>query len=241
MNTLYVAWQDPETRGWAPVARLSHGDGVYRFEYTKGARNQRFVPFGRMTELDQVYYSRKLFPLFANRLLAKSRPEYHTYLEWLGVADETQDPMLLLARSGGARGTDLLEVFAQPQANEQGEYEVYFFSHGLRYRPPETLARINDLKPGDILNLTPDRENQVDSFAILLHTKDQLNVGFCPRYLAPDVQRLLNSDAEWRLIVARVNPGAPVQFRLLCQLVFTLPGDIGFFAGEDFQPIRKNS
>jgi len=70
VNTLYVAWQDPETRGWSPVARLSHRDGLYRFEYTKGAKNQRFVPFGRLTKLDQVYYSYELFPLFANRLLA---------------------------------------------------------------------------------------------------------------------------------------------------------------------------
>jgi hypothetical protein len=130
------------------VARLSNQDGVYRFEYTKGAKNQRFVPFGRMTELDQVYYFRELFPLFKNRLLAKSRPEYRAYLDWLGVGVETQDPMLLLARSGGARGTDLLEVFPQPEANAEGEHELYFFSHGLHHQSAATLARINRYKRG---------------------------------------------------------------------------------------------
>ena len=101
MNTLYVAWQNPETRGWSPVARLSYQDSLYRFEYTKGAKNRHFVPFGLLKELNQVYYSHELFPLFANRLLAKSRPEYQAYLNWLGVVGpESNDPMLLLARSG---------------------------------------------------------------------------------------------------------------------------------------------
>jgi hypothetical protein len=239
MNTLYIAWQDPDTRGWLPVARLIYKEGVYRFEYTKGAKNTRFVPFGRLKELNQVYYSHELFPLFANRLLTKSRPEYQTYLKWLGVGLETQDPMLLLARSGGVRGTDLLEVFPQPEANAQGEYELYFFSHGLRHQSRETLARINGLTAGETLDLTPDDENPVDSFAIVLHTGDRVKAGFCPRYLAPDLRRLLNSGADWRLTVARVNADAPIQFRLLCKLVFKLPEGVVFFAGEDFKPVSE--
>jgi hypothetical protein len=52
MKTLYVAWQDPETRAWSPVARLGYQEGAYHFEYTNGAKNKRFVPFGRLKELD---------------------------------------------------------------------------------------------------------------------------------------------------------------------------------------------
>jgi len=145
--------------------------------------------------------------------------------------------MLLLARSGGVRGTDLLEVFPQPQANEKGEYELYFFSHGLRNQGKETLERINGLMPGDALDLTPDNENPKDGFAILLYTDDRVTAGFCPRYLAPDLRRLLDNGADWHLSVARVNPDAPIQFRLLCKLVFKTPEGIDFFAGEEFQPV----
>lgn len=177
--------------------------------------------------------------MFKNRLLAKFRPEYRAYLDWLDVGLETQDPMLLLARSGDARGTDLLEVFPQPEANAEGDYELCFFSHGLRHQSAETLARIARLNVGESLGLALVDDNPVDSFAIVLHTDDQVKAGFCPRYLAPDLRGLLESDAPWRLIVARVNPDAPIQFRLLCKLVFKLPQGAGFFVGEEFQPVSE--
>jgi hypothetical protein len=74
MKTLYLAWQDPEGRRWLPVGRLSFDGHVYRFVYTKGAKQSpRFVPFGAMRDLHVVYESAVLFPLFANRLLSKTR------------------------------------------------------------------------------------------------------------------------------------------------------------------------
>lgn len=237
MTMLYVAWPDPDTRGWAPVARLSKRDGIYCFEYTKGAKNHRFVPFGRLTKLDGVYYSKTLFPFFANRVMTKSRPEYQAYLNWLGLDPETKDSMLLLARSGGTRGTDLLEVFPQPEVNEQGDYELYFFSHGSRSLSGESFARINTLIPGETLDLMPDDHNPVDSVTIKLLTGDKVEAGFCPRYLVPDLYPLLNRGPDWHLTVARVNPDAPMQFRLLCRLVFKLPEGVEFFAREAFQPV----
>src|SRR6266852_6687237 len=106
MNVLYVAWQDPEDRRWFPVAQLTREAGVYRFAYTKGAtRSQRFIPFGRMTDLNVVYESAELFPLFANRLLSKERAEYKNFLHWLDVRETEDDPLALLARTGGTRET----------------------------------------------------------------------------------------------------------------------------------------
>ncbi len=47
MQTLYLAWQDPEDRRWLPVGRLSFDGHIYRFVYTKGVeQSPRFVPFG---------------------------------------------------------------------------------------------------------------------------------------------------------------------------------------------------
>jgi hypothetical protein len=92
---------------------------------------------------------------------------------------------------------------------------------------------------GDSLDLTPVDDNPVDSFAIVLHTDDPVKAGFCPRYLAPDLRGLLKSGAPWRLTVARVNPDAPIQFRLLCKLVFKLPHGTVFFVGEAFQPVSE--
>ena len=74
MSKLYVAWQDPETRRWSAVGRLSREGNAYVFVYTKGAElSPSFTPFPRMAHFDVVYSSDTLFPLFANRLLTKSR------------------------------------------------------------------------------------------------------------------------------------------------------------------------
>src|SRR3954463_2868057 len=102
MRTVYVAWQDPKSRDWYPVGRLTH-NGKYRFVYTEGAAvSPDFLPFGRMTDLNVAYESDNLFPLFANRLLPKSRPEYSDYLRWLDVdEDDPLSPLAILSRSGG--------------------------------------------------------------------------------------------------------------------------------------------
>src|SRR5687767_106279 len=70
MKTLYLVWQNPEDRRWLPVGRLSYDGSVYRFVYTRGAKqSSRFVPFGAMRDLHVTYESPELFPLFANRLM----------------------------------------------------------------------------------------------------------------------------------------------------------------------------
>ena len=113
MKALFVAWQDPKTRSWVPVGRLTHNDDLFRFQYTRGAEEMgnAFQPFGAMKDLYTSYVSEALFPLFSNRVLPKSRPEYDTYLKWLGMADSAYDVMEELSLTGGFRATDSLEIF----------------------------------------------------------------------------------------------------------------------------------
>ena len=39
-TALFVAWRNQSDihRGWGPVGKLEHEDGIYRFFYTQGAR-----------------------------------------------------------------------------------------------------------------------------------------------------------------------------------------------------------
>src|SRR5262249_37475981 len=128
MTDLYVAWRNPENRSWFPVGRLSYDGSVYRFVYTKGVlQSPRFVRFGQMEDLSVVYESRELFPLFANRLLSKKRPEYQDFLQWLSVPAGQDDPLTLLARTGGIRATDTLVVFPCPERQNDNTYRVQFF------------------------------------------------------------------------------------------------------------------
>ncbi|MEW8200457.1 MAG: hypothetical protein AB2777_22765, partial [Candidatus Thiodiazotropha endolucinida] len=149
MKALYIAWQDPENRRWHTVGRLSREHGHYQFMYTKGAqKSPRFNYLGRMQDKEKVYHSDSLFPLFANRVLDASRPEYPDYLSWMGINGEVNE-MELLARSGGRRGTDKLCVYPEVEVNDQGEIVLYFFSHGLRYLNEVELTAISNWRMGD--------------------------------------------------------------------------------------------
>src|SRR5947209_4726112 len=125
MRPLFLAWQDPESRRWYPVGRLETLNGLYSFTYTKGAELARsdaqFKPLMSFPELHTIYVSERLFPLFANRLLSPTRPEYSDYLQWLSIPENARDPVAILYRSGGRRVTDTLEVFPGPERNARGE------------------------------------------------------------------------------------------------------------------------
>lgn len=245
MKVLFVAWQDPVDRHWRPVGRLSFEGNQFTFVYTKGAKTaDNFVPFGRMNDLDYVYISRELFPFFSNRLLSKNRPEYKEYLEWLNIPVGKDDPLALLARTGGIRGTDSILIFPCPEPSPDGKYRVHFFSQGLRYLPENTLASVENLQPGAQLFLLLDVQNEVDELAIMLRTeKPPIFVGYVPRYFADDFRQLLFSSRRKsvKVLVEQVNQDAPVQLRLLCSISADWPESFNPCSGELFEPLVRVS
>lgn len=245
-NALYVAWRcgASHTGGWwSPVGKLEHTDGVYRFVYTHGARHSGFDPFPGMTDLDTVYESEELFPLFANRLLSRSRPEYDAYLTWSGFdPNDPPDPLAILGVTEGIRQTDELEVFPCPVPDANGCFLTKFFLHGLRWMPRAALERIARLMPNEPLALMPDIQNPYDSHGVALRTTDdhdRLLVGYVPRYLARDFTTLCyKCDPSFmQVAVERLNPGAPMQMRVLCRMSACWPTDFRPCEDESFQPI----
>ena len=117
-RALFVAWQNPETRRFYPVGRLAQVTGdtcddCFEFVYIAAAREaeqQGFLPFLSFPELEELYRGRELFPMFANRILPTSRPDFSEYLEQLGLPPATSSPVQILSRSGGRRATDTLRA-----------------------------------------------------------------------------------------------------------------------------------
>jgi len=247
MNTaLFVASRQTTPKGghWAPVGKLEHGPEGYRFQYLQGARRRDFFqPFPEMPDLERVYDSEELFPLFANRLLARSRPEYEAYLTWGGFdPDQPPDPISLLSVTEGRRATDNLELFPCPHPDTDGCYVSRFFLHGMRYLPDASLQRAADLQMGESLGLMLDISNPYDPYAVAVRTCDDTArsmIGYVPRYLARDIFQLsLQCQPDFlSLTVARVNRTAPLQQRLLCQMNCCWPEGFLPCAGNDFQPI----
>lgn len=243
MKTLYLAWQDPKDRSWFPVGRLSFDGEVYQFVYTKGAlKSPKFIPFGRMLNLEEVYVSRELFPLFANRLLAKARPEYEAFLGWLNLPNSGDDLFELLGRSEGVRVTDSLTVFPRPEKNSEDVYDVHFFSHGLRYLTDHAVQVVDKMQSGARLFLMPDPQNPHDAYALALRTDDPVTiVGYCPRYLTKDFLYLLrNGPPDSPTVrVEQVNLDAPMQLRLLCHLRAPWPEGFKPCSGEDYEVLAS--
>lgn len=246
MNTaVFIAWRGgtPEQGEWSPVARLDREHDEYRFVYTQGARTLAgFHPFPGMPDLDEVYWSETLFPLLANRLLSRSRPEYEAWLAWGGFDPQhPPDPLALLSVTEGIRQTDALEVFPRPMPDAEGNYGTRFFLHGLRHAPPEVHARMATLQTDEALQIELEDDNVRDprAVAVLFDGAQRLRLGYVPRYLARDARALVGrvgADAI-DLHVARVNLGAPLQMRVLCCLTAPWPRDFAPCAGAEFQPI----
>lgn len=249
-RSLFVAWRSGlQERGrWGPVGRLDRIEDGYRFGYTRGARNlPGFVPFAGMSDLDQIYESDALFPLFANRLLARSRPEYEAYLSWSGFsAGQAPDPLAILSVTEGRRMTDALEVFACPRRDVDGRYACVFFLHGLRHMGKAALEHVGALQPGALLALQPEPKNPYDPHGMAVFsagTSDGTKIGFVPRFLARDVAGLLQSvtSDQITLTVHRLNPHAPLQQRLLCVLNAPWPAEFEPCASADYQLIADST
>lgn len=243
---IYIAWRSGGAADgrWGPVGRLEHGPLGYRFVYTRGAQTMEgFHPFPDMPQLDGVYESEELFPLFANRLLARSRPEYDAYLTWGGFDPADQpDPLAVLGVTEGMRQTDSFELFPCPAPIEGGSYSLKFFLHGIRWMAPEAHARIGTFKKDEWLGLMLDISNEHDRHAVAVRTGDEggtMIIGYVPRYLARDVRTLWSSSPSSPIdvTVERVNPGAPLQQRVLCRMVASPPDGFEPCSGEEYQPM----
>jgi len=247
VKDLYLSWEDQTQHKWYPVGKLSFDKAkkTYCFQYLKGAsKSNNFKPFSPMLDLNAKYESEEnsLFPLFANRLLAKSRPEYKSFMKWLNLAENQNNPFLILAITGGIRETDRLEVLQCPVKNGSDKNETTFLIHGLRYLPTHCISRVNSLYPGEKLYIMRDIQNPFDPGAFALRTEDPvLIVGYCPRYLVRDFHEILqNCDPESIIVnVEKVNKEAPLNLRLLCRLVAPWPREFKPCSSEEYNPISE--
>lgn len=246
MNSVFVAWRagGPDNGSWDPVGRLDHGPNGFRFVYTRGAK--KLKGFGHLTgmpDLNAVYESDELFPLFKNRLLEESRSEYQNFLKWGGFdPDNPPDPLAILSVTEGLRQTDSLEVFPCPAPDAAGCFLTKFFLHGIRWMSSAAQEEILRLNPGQKLILMLEVGNEHDANAVSLRTDglgQRLMIGYVPRCLAREVRALCQQCHPEFLEVAveRVNPNAPLQQRLLCRMSSCWPEGFEPCAGEEFQPI----
>ncbi len=240
---LFIAWQDPNDRGYHPVAVLRRKAGtardVFAFRYLKAAAGlDGFTPFVAFPDLHVEYRSPELFSFFTNRVMsARRRPDYPEFLETIGLGADAA-PMEILARLG-ARATDSIEVFPEPEIDEElGLLRTRFFVRGIRYIPgAEEL--IDGLAAGDRLVLVPEPLNPKNRWAVQVGTGGGSVIGWVPDYLAPPLHHAAGDVLDGvTVVVERVNPaGTPRQTRVLCRLEVGVPAGFVPFDGPEFMEI----
>lgn len=225
INCIYLAWQEPKTRSWHIIGRLTRKHEGYEFRYTKGLKEiSSFSPMPNMTNYEETYKSCELFSLFKNRLMPKSRPDYKDYISWLGFENNDElDKLEVLGISGGERQTDFFRIVPVPEKNSQGNYAIKFFFHGVSHMSEASKQVIDKLNPGDVLYLAHDMQNKVDRFALLLRTEQKPSiVGYIPAYFNEVLNKLSDPNNGFlnsiKVNVIQVNKSAPEKMRLLCQL-----------------------
>jgi hypothetical protein len=206
-DELLVSRQDPETRRYSRVGVLSRDGHLFRFKYDDGVtRALPGLPLGR------VHESESLFPIFAERVMDPHRPERAEVLQHLGLGAQAA-PLEVLAVSGGGRTGDTYELTPLPQP---GRVSLPFLVHGVRYLTSDERAVIDELKPGDRLDLRCETDNEVNARALLVRQSGD-RLGYVPDPLLEHVHRIMERPFE--LVVDRVNPvAAGMHMRLLVRL-----------------------
>lgn len=192
LEQLFIVWQDSKSYMYFPVGHLKHvsdeGEQYYEFTYIKGVLNateHNFEPFLAFPEFKQTYRSKELFSFFRNRILPPSRSDYVEFVSNLGLSPDDSTLIEILARSGGRRVTDSVELFCPPKRNgvpSEGCLVNYFFlAHGLRQMRDCAQGLVETLKSEARLFIMHDLQNPVDKDALILRTEDYCCVGFLAR------------------------------------------------------------
>lgn len=195
-RSFLVTRQDRESRGYSRLGVLSEADDGWTFRYFTEVAQDRSIPrLPGFPDAGSVAESPFLFSLFAQRVLSPRRPDRVSVLFALGL-DESATAFEILARNGGRRQGDTIELIQLPTAHPEGGEMLEFLVHGMRHRNDEEQRAVDGLRVGDELMIVPEPGNRVDPEARLVATGDGVGLGWVPAPLVPLLRRTEQVRAE---------------------------------------------
>lgn len=205
-------------RPYRHVGFLECHDRHYEFYYCNGVSDQSgFLPLSGFPDVGRRYSSTDMFPLFAERIMSARRPDRADYLQALDLESESE-PWEILARSGGRRDGDTIEVTPEPRVEADGATSCLFLVHGVRHRGQTASDAINRLGAGDELQVRFETTNPVNRNAVLVLDREQIELGYIPDPLLDYAHQVVDS-GQYNLMVVRANgPDIGPHLRLLVRL-----------------------
>ena len=200
---LYLIWKDEKSRKQYIVAQLSK-NGQYEFEYkheVNEAQKHGFELLVTFPDTTTVYKNDILFPVFSSRLPDGKRKDIGNILKKHGLTE--YDEYSLLKRSGARLPIDNLE-FIDPILDKDEDFERIFYLAGSRHYINCSESNCNkamQTNVGDELVLQLEQTNLHDSNAIEVFTKDNIKLGYIPRYYCEGVSELIKENIVLTCVV----------------------------------------
>ncbi|QMT17433.1 HIRAN domain-containing protein [Planococcus maritimus] len=198
-KSLWLVWQNVDTRLFYHVATLSFFDSQYTFQYThqsegpqklKDALKNGYLPHPMFPDLEKEYKSKDLFGAFKRRLPSEIRADFPMILNDLHLTKDYSE-MDLLERTRGKLGSDQYS-FEKPLKVVNGLLKTSFYINGMAYQNlPENWPDI--LKTNKKIKLQLEPDNPVDENAVAIYTDFGIKLGYVPRFYASGIAALLNN------------------------------------------------
>ena len=203
---LYLIWKDPKTRRNFTVGKLTRGE-TFKFEYCEEYNDTQKCGWGKLEAFpnEKVYESNILFPVFSSRLPDPKRRDIEKILEKYGLTQ--YDAYELLKKNGGRLPIDTYE-FINPILSDDKTVQREFYIMGIRHLAPcegRMCSLLPQIHVGDLLQLSPQPENENDSNAIQVNTNKGEHLGYIPRYYNRAILALLSEGLSYSCQVIEIN------------------------------------
>jgi hypothetical protein len=227
ITALYLG-AEVDDRLWFPIRKMIWHESQYQTCFVEGVKNliaaaplwrHHFKP----EVLEVVKTTHEVHCDYACRMPLDRPQEMPWHLPGLGLPADLLDPLgnpagtaiAFVARSGGYRETDSLDIFPEVQPDVDGSYRFYFLLRKL-YLVDEVV--MSDLREGDAID-------PQDWWAI--HQSTGQKIGILPGYIRA---LAASHPRQVEMKIQQVNYSTTLQSRLLCSL--TCRGFIPFSSAE---------
>lgn len=206
-DSLYLIWKSFETRNQYVVGELVR-NGQFEFSYSfdiEKAIKEGYEPIICFPDIDRVYRSDILFPIFSTRLPDKKRRDIDKILKKYNL--DEYDSYTLLKRSGAKLPIDNYEFVDPIFDYKENEINRRFILAGTRHYigcKGKECSNSIDIKENEELFLEREPDNKHDKYAIqIMNAKGQL-LGYVPRYYSKGITKLIESGAKVKCTVYEV-------------------------------------
>jgi hypothetical protein len=219
ITALYLGGE-VENKLWFPVKKMIWQGEKYHTGYVGGVKGlieaaPLWRHYFRARDFELIKTTHGIHPDYACRMPLDRPQEMPWYLPSLGLPPELGDPIAFVARSGGYRETDSLDICPEVQPDRGGCYRFYFL---LRKLDLVEKVAVNAVNKGD--------EIEIHDWNAIHHSTGN-QIGIVPGYIRA---LALSHPEDIQVKVHQVNHDELPQARLLCSL--TCQGFIPFSSSE---------